>query len=251
MGIRDKGLIVPRRGRAATDGCWRDTLARRVTRPHTRPAWRLLALVVAVWITAVRPAAAQPPDPGPIGPFAIDLHGLFLPFPDDPALAASRGLTQVEMPGLGLGADVGAHVYPLRWGVVTFGIGGHLAIGRSTHTPLSQAPASERAVAERFVSLSPQISFNFGKGDGWSYLSGGIGRTIWSIVPEGAEKTLADDERLKTIDYGGGARWFLRPHLAFTFDVRFYAINPGTPVGDRPGSPRATLMVIGGGISLK
>ena len=33
--------------------------------------------------------------------------------------------------------------------------------------------------------------------------------------------------RLKTINYGGGARWFAKAHVAFSFDVRFYAINPG------------------------
>ena len=38
----------------------------------------------------------------------------------------------------------------------------------------------------------------------------------------------ADEEPLKTINYGGGARWFTKTHLAFSFDVRFYAINPGT-----------------------
>jgi hypothetical protein len=173
-----------------------------------------------------------------------------VPFPDDPALAASRGLTTAEMPGLGFGLDAGVHAYPLRWHAVTFGIGGHVIIGRSTHTPRTGAHPSDRPVAEHLLSASPQLSFNFGKGDGWSYLSGGIGRTIWSIVPDGAGEAPADRERLKTIDYGGGARWFVRPHLAVGFDVRFYAINPGTPAGGRAGSPRTTLLVIGGGIAV-
>ena len=41
-----------------------------------------------------------------------------------------------------------------------------------------------------------------------------------------------DDEPLNTINYGGGARWFIKPHVAFSFDVRFYAINPGLAFGD-------------------
>ena len=77
----------------------------------------------------------------------------------------------------------------------------------------------------------------------------------WALVPEGQEGFAADSEPLKTINYGGGARWFAKPHLAFSLDVRFYAINPGTPyiVGpDGPvGSPRTTLLIIGAGISLK
>ena len=61
---------------------------------------------------------------------------------------------------------------------------------------------------------------------------------------------------MKTINYGGGARWFIKSHVAFSFDVRFYAINPGVvlarPNGTlREGSPRTTLTAIGAGVSIK
>jgi hypothetical protein len=56
---------------------------------------------------------------------------------------------------------------------------------------------------------------------------------------------------LKTINYGGGARWFAKKHLAFSFDVRFHAINPGTASGGFPPSPRTTFLVIGAGVSVK
>jgi hypothetical protein len=83
-------------------------------------------------------------------------------------------------------------------------------------------------------------------------VSGGIGVSNWALVPQGQEGFPADSESLKTINYGGGARWFIKPHLAFSFDVRFYAINPGTPyLAGTLGSPRTTLMIIGAGISLK
>ena len=49
----------------------------------------------------------------------------------------------------------------------------------------------------------------------------------------------------------GGGRWFAKKHVAFSFDVRFYAINPGPPNGRFVGSPRTTLLVIGGGVSVK
>ena len=68
---------------------------------------------------------------------------------------------------------------------------------------------------------------------------------------QGQENAPADDEPLKTINYGGGARWFAKKHLAFSFDVRFYAIDPGTPYFGFPGSPRATLLIIGAGVSVK
>jgi hypothetical protein len=106
-------------------------------------------------------------------------------------------------------------------------------------------------VTETFTSFTPQLSLNFGTGHGWSYLSGGIGPARWSIVPDGAEPSPADEEQLRAINYGGGARWFARPRLAFTVDFRFHQIDPGTPVLGRAGSPRLTFIAIGAGVSLK
>jgi hypothetical protein len=99
--------------------------------------------------------------------------------------------------------------------------------------------------------LSSQLSFNFGNGDGWSYISGGIGQSIWQIIPDGANAAAPDEERIRTFNYGGGARWFAKPHLAFTFDVRVHAIDPGKPSAIGPGSPRTPLLVMGAGVSIK
>ena len=66
-------------------------------------------------------------------------------------------------------------------------------------------------------------------------------------MPDGQQPLPADEERLTTINYGGGARWFAKPHLAFTFDVRFHGHHPGTPQGGLPGSPRMTMLIIGAG----
>ena len=102
------------------------------------------------------------------------------------------------------------------------------------------------------TTITPQLSFNFGTGNGWSYISGGLGRSTWAVTPQGQEGFAADSEQLKTISYGGGARWFMKTHLAFSFDARFYAINPGTPfVAGALGSPRTTLIVIGAGVSVR
>src|SRR5205814_4079629 len=131
--------------------------------------------------------------------------------------------------------DLGVHLYLVRWRAITFGIGGELMTARA-HS--SSAGVGLPAVTERFTSIAPQLSFNFGGPRGWSYLSGGIGPSTWSIVPDGSQPLAIDDERLKTINYGGGGRWFAKAHLAFTFDVRFYAIHPGTPEFGFPASPR-------------
>jgi len=59
------------------------------------------------------------------------------------------------------------------------------------------------------------------------------------------------------VNYGVGARWFAKPHLAFSFDVRFYQMDPGSPYTDPvtgasyPAAPRTTLLIIGAGISVK
>ena len=194
-----------------------------------------------------QPADAQ--EPPPIPRFVVDLHGTVAAFPADPNLALSRGLNQAELPGRGLGGDVAVHAYPFKYRAVTFGIGGRATASRAHRT---QAQTSAlRPVTERFTYLGPQLSFNFGTGAGWSYISGGIAASTWSVVPDGSIAQPPDQERLKTIDYGGGARWFAKPHLAFSFDVRFYAIKPGTGAFGFPGSPRTTLMVVGAGVSLK
>ena len=58
-------------------------------------------------------------------------------------------------------------------------------------------------------------------------------------------------QALVEVDTRNGIQLFLNPHLAFHFDVRFYAIDPGTPELGLPGSPRTTLLIAGVGISLK
>src|SRR5207249_5692350 len=98
--------------------------------------------------------------------FVVDLHANVPRFPSDSQpLADSRGLMLGELPGTGLGGDVGVHVYPFKWRAVTFGFGGQFTIARSTQTQdASAAVVTLRPVTERFTSLAPQVSFNFGSG---------------------------------------------------------------------------------------
>jgi len=205
-------------------------------------------------LTLFLPVSAFAQDPPPKIPlFVIDLHGTVPRFPEGQALVDSRAsLTSIaELPGAGLGVQGSVHIYPLRWRVITFGIGGEVAAGSASQTPPEGSTAGLVATTERFRTIGTQLSFNFGNGNGWSYISGGIGASNWSLVPTGTPETPQDTERLKTINYGGGARWFAKPHLAFSFDVRFYAINPGSSYFGLPGSPRTTLLIIGAGVSVK
>ena len=175
-------------------------------------------------------------------------------FPNDlQQLADSRGVPHLELaelPGWGFGAQAGAHLYLFTWKALTVGVGGEVMVARATSTPES-SPSTLRPVEERLVSASPQLSFNFGSGHGWSYLSAGIGRSQWSLHPTSESAGPADAEVLPTFNYGGGARWFIKPHLAFSFDVRVYEVQPGSPFGTNPGSPRARVLTIGAGVSVK
>jgi hypothetical protein len=217
----------------------------------------LTSIVVFVAAFAIASPARAQDAPPRIGPFVIDLHGSFAQFPsDDPQLAESRGLQTAELPGSGLGIQLGVHVYPFRVKAVTVGVGGEFAASRSSQTPQAGAVGSGGVpllgAEERFSTVAPQLSLNFGNGNGWSYLSAGLGVSNWALVPEGQDESAADTESRKTLNYGGGARWFVRPHVAFSFDVRIYVVSPGTPViVDTLGSPRTNLLVVSAGISVK
>jgi hypothetical protein len=215
-----------------------------------------LLFVFAGWMVCAARVNAQEPPPR-IPPFVVDLHATVPLFPNDvPQLADSRSLTcggnscLAELPGRGFGGQVGVHAYLLRWRALTVGVGGEVIVARATSTPADPS-SSLVAVEERLVSASPQLSFNFGTGHGWSYLSGGVGRSVWSLHETGLLAGSADVEPLQTVNYGGGARWFIKNHLAFSLDVRIYQVQPGTPVPPLPGSPRTKLLIVGAGISLK
>ena len=57
--------------------------------------------------------------------------------------------------------------------------------------------------------------------------------------------------RTRAFNYGGGARWFAKEHLAFTFDLRFYRIDPQEAAAGRPAYDGRRIMAFSAGISLK
>jgi hypothetical protein len=224
----------------------------------------LLACLAVLVASAAQPLFAQEPPP-PIGPLVFDVHGVLPMFDDSAELAQSRGLGAGELPGIGLGVSGGAHYYLPKVAGITIGIGAEAMLGRS-HADGSEPPSTTggttgattgttsdtttpvlRPVTETLKTFSPQLSLNFGSGNGWSYLSFGIGRSIWSIVPDGAAPQPVDEQSIRTITYGGGARWFIKPRMAFSLDFRFYEIDAVADVG----SPRTVFLVIGAGLSFK
>ena len=216
---------------------------------------RLLAgLFICIMLVGAARVNAQDPPPR-IGPFVVDLHATVPLFPNDSqALVDSRNpsWSLADLPGRGWGGQLGLHAYLLRWRALTVGVGGEVMVARASSPPPDVESPTRIALDERIVSASPQLSFNFGTGHGWSYLSGGIGRSVWSLHEAGQLASSSDVEPLSMVNYGGGGRWFIKKHLAFSLDVRIYEIQSGTPVPPLTvGSPRTRLLIIGAGISLK
>ena len=203
--------------------------------------------VILLLLTAAS-AAAQ--DPGPIGPFVIDVRASLVGVGQDTQLATNRGLRPDQLAASGLGLDIGGHVYLFRWRAVTIGLGASTLFASPSRKPGQDDPdPSGPTVRTRFTAISPQLSLNFGTGDGWSYLSGGLGTSRMSVfVDDGNEP---EQRRAGTLNYGGGARWFIRPGLAFSFDIRLFAISLLPPINTEPGSPRMTRMAFSAGVSIK
>ncbi len=216
------------------------------------PVFRLIVFVVLAASPAVAAAQDTSRENLSIGRYVADARVSFPGFKQDPGTAAAIGVTALNLPTRALGLVVGAHWYPVRTGIVTLGLGGEITGARRGRTLNTGTEAQPRDVTvnSRFAAVSPQVSFNFGARDGWSYISGGIG---WStFTAERQDQPLPDPEsRTKTINYGGGARWFARKHLALSMDLRFYAVNPQLPTSSRPGFPRMTLMAFSVGAAIR
>ena len=213
---------------------------------------RLMRIAYLLGVLLLLPISSFAQTPEPIGPIAIDARVATPRFKENADVASALGVSTANMPGRGLGLAGGVHWYPVRMGRVTLGVGGELLFSGSSNTLEAEDDTSVDGptVKTRFNAVSPQVSLNFGTGRGWSYLSGGLG---WgSFTTEREDDPVADaDGSPRVLNYGGGARWFAKDHLAFSFDVRFYAINAQEAAVGRPAYPKMTLMVISAGVSFK
>ncbi len=101
----------------------------------------------------------------------------------------------------------------------------------------------------------PQLSLNFGSGRGWSYIGGGL--AFMKRATGDVDADVPDGPRLTGIHYGGGARWFMARHVAFSFDLRFYRIPEQAEGTSADGSatvpfqPKSRLFLASAGISFK
>ena len=213
------------------------------------------------------PATAEhaPPPPAvpvttdrPPGPFALDVRIAMPSFNTGSAIADPLGLRTDQLPSRGWGLDAGVHVYPVRRRRFALGIGAEIlrASGSKAPDPEDATAAHDPTIETRFSALVPQVSLNFGTSRGWSYIGGGLAFVRRAIGDVDAE--IAEWPRLTGIHYGGGARWFMNPHVAFMFDLRFYRIpeqeaeDPTTAGGAAvPFQPKTRLFLVSAGFSFK
>lgn len=228
------------------------------------------AAIVLIFIAGVllsAPVSAQTP-PDPPGPYVIDVRGATSGLPGTDFFPTVPQGTAV--PSRGFGFDVGGHVYTLTIGAARVGLGLNLVRVRGTASTVPTAPVAgsqTRAtvapvfpdIESTFTTVAPQVSFNFGTADGWSYLSAGVGRgsiETQSIAPAGTNQAptvpaTRNSGGVMSINYGGGARWFLRRHVAVGFDVRFHRLSAGGNETAGPATPGARLLAATVGLSLR
>lgn len=180
------------------------------------------------------------------GPWVLDVRGVTSPVPQDSAFYPALD-PSTFIPERGFGVDIGAHVYLFTLGNARLGVGAAVvSIRGGTTPPESSPPASDGPTPAQtgqtlrldLRTVTPQVSFNFGTRDGWSYLSAGAGTTRVVTTTSGAQSGRRETARIGNVNVGGGARWFLRSHVAFTFDLRLHRLSSATAgIPEQSGSP--------------
>jgi hypothetical protein len=208
-----------------------------------------VVLALALLAAAASPAYAQPKDPLPT--FVVDVRGLFAKLGQDTTTATDLGVTAQELPGTAIGGAVGVNFYPLKKKIsLGFGAEGLLARATAQQAADAQTGAVEGPrIERRLQGISGTFSLNFGHGQGWSYVSAGIGpmrfQTFSGDLPASAPPFQM------TQNFGAGARWFTNNHVAFCFDLRFYLTKPVDTTVEYAGRLRQRVMVISAGIAIK
>lgn len=217
-------------------------------------------VLVLLVLLAAGPASAQTSERLPW--FSVDLHGAWVGLPTAEGWVPPLSAT-TPLPGRGWGLAGGATVYPLKLGVATFGLGVSLATGKGSSDPLTsttgsgpteQTAQTTTSVTTQITSVLPQLSINFGHKLGWSYLSVGYGRTKVASSSEafGSLAAITVPEAWNAaLNFGGGAKWFMKPHLGAGFDVRFTKLSSRGATEVLPSAKRTQMITLSVGISIQ
>lgn len=216
-------------------------------------------VAVFALLLAASPAAAQSPERLPW--FTVDLHAATVGLPQAEGWVPAVP-PDTELPGRNWGVGAGATVYPLRLGFITFGLGVSVLTGKGSSESLTITTGSGPTATSRvtpavhtgITSVSPQLSINFGRRLGWSYLSAGMGPakvTSRSDTVDTTPGVTMPEAWNQAINFGGGAKWFMKPRLGASFDVRFVKLGSRAATDTLPGAKRTQVWNISAGISIQ
>ena len=216
------------------------------------------ALIAAILLIA-GPAYAQTREPLPW--FVIDAHAATVGLPQAEGWVPEVA-DNTELPGRSWGLSAGATVYPFRLGLITFGAGASVIIGKGSGESLTITEGTGSSTTTRITpavhtgitSVVPQVSINFGRKQGWSYLSAGLGVSRVTSRADAVGSTPAVEmpaEWNSAINFGGGARWFMKPRLGAGFDVRFVKLGSRSATATLPAAKRTQVWNISAGISIQ
>ena len=217
-------------------------------------------VVVLLVLLAVVPAAAQTREPLPW--FAVDLHAASVGMPTAEGWIPVPVIGDTPLPGRGFGVAGGATVYPLRLGIITFGFGASISAAKGKGESLTVTTGSGATAVTvvtpimrtAVLNVIPQLSINFGHKPGWSYLSAGLGTTRVTSSMDAVGTTpqvIVPETWNQAINFGGGARWFMKQHLGAGFDVRFVKLGSRAASGSIPAAKRTQMITFSVGISIQ
>lgn len=219
----------------------------------------LLAAMVLL-LFAAGPATAQTDERLPW--FAFDLHAASVGLPTAEGWIPVPVIGDTPLPGRGFGLAGGATVYPLRIGIITVGAGASFSTAKGKGESLTITTGSGATAVTtvtpifrtQVVNVIPQISINFGHKLGWSYLSAGLGSTRVTSSGDAVGTTpqvVVPETWNRAINFGGGARWFMKDHLGAGFDVRFVKLGSRAASGSIPAARRTQMITFSAGISIQ
>jgi len=221
---------------------------------------RLVCLLFVCLLSAV-PAFAQQKEP--VGGVAFDVRGVFARHKAEPSVATDLGVPASNLPPRSWGLAGGGYAYVWKTRRMSLGVGATTVWSHgskfmeSTSTTTTAADGTKTTITypavtvrRHFLTVSPEVSFNFGHRNGWSYISGGMFGTS-RLYLDREDKPASSVPWRKTLNYGGGARWFNTERLAFSVDFHWYSVAEQLAAPGVIAEPRTTLLVLSGGISIR
>ena len=211
-------------------------------------------------LLASAPVSAQTPERLPW--FAVDIHGASVGLPTAEGWIPVPVLGDTPLPGRGFGMAAGATVYPLRLGIITFGAGASVSTAKGKGESLTITTGSGASAVTivtpvmrtAILNVIPQVSINFGRRLGWSYLSAGLGITRVSSSADATgtmPQVIVPEAWNQAINFGGGARWFMKDHLGAGFDIRFVKLGSRGATAVLPDARRTQMVTFSAGISIQ